>query len=201
MSIDPECVAAVERTGELLRALGHAVEESHPAALDGLFVRTAKAIGVLGGVARRAQVRWLAEIAGRELSAEDVDAESIATAAAAEGITEAEAAEAAETIRGAVAPIHKWWRGGYDLLVTPVLRQPPWPLGRTGGAADAGVFPGPFSFGGQPAMSLPLHWTASGLPVGVQLVGAVDRDDLLLRVAAQLEQAAPWLQRWPELAT
>jgi len=201
MSIDPECVAAVERTGQLLSAMGHAVEESHPAALDGLFVRTAKAISVLGGVARRAQMRWLAEIVGRELSAEDVDAESIATADAAEGITDAEAAEAAETVRRAVVPIHAWWHDGYDVLVTPVLRQPPWPLGRTGGAADAGVFPGPFSFSGQPAMSLPLHWAASGLPVGVQLVGAVDRDDLLLRVSAQLEQAAPWSQRWPELAT
>jgi amidase len=201
MSIDPECVAAVERTGELLRAVGHTVEASHPAALEGLFVRTAKAIGVVGVVARRAQVRWLAEIAGREISAEDVDAESIATAAAAEGVSDAEAAEAADTIRRAVAPIHGWWRDGCDVLVTPVLRQPPWPLGRTGGAADAGVFPGPFSFSGQPAMSLPLHWTASGLPVGVQLVGAVDRDDLLLRIAAQLEQAAPWSHRWPEIAT
>jgi amidase len=201
MSIDPECVAAVERTGELLRALGHQVEESHPEALEGLFVRTAKAIGVLGGVARRAQVRWLAEIAGREISAEDVDAESMAMAAASEGITDAEAAEAAETIRRAVAPIHAWWRDGHDVLVTPVLRQPPWPLGRTGGAADAGVFPGPFSFSGQPAMSLPLHGTASGLPVGVQLVGAVGRDGLLLRVAAQLERAASWSRRWPELAT
>ncbi len=197
MSIDAECVAAVEGTGELLRSLGHEVEESHPAALDGLFVRTAKAIGTLGGVARRAQVRWLTEIAGRELTADDVDAEAIATAAAAEAITDAQVAEAVETMKRVIAPIHDWWTEGHDVLVTPVLRQPPWPLGRTGGAADAGVFPGPFSFSGQPAMSLPLHWTPSGLPVGVQLVAAAGRDDLLLRVAARLEAARPWRHRWP----
>ncbi|TAK62280.1 MAG: amidase [Dehalococcoidia bacterium] len=199
MSVDAECVAAVERTGELLRALGHEVEESHPAALEGLFVRTAQAIGVLVGVGRRAQVGWLAGIAGRELTADDVDARSLATAAAAERITDGQAAEAVEAIKGAMAPIRDWWRDGHDLLVTPVLRQPPWPLGQTGGPTDGGSFPGPFSFSGQPAMSLPLHWTASGLPAGVQVVGAYGRDDLLLCVASQLEQAAPWAHRWPDV--
>jgi len=93
-----------------------------------------------------------------------------------------------------------WWASGYDLLVTPVLRQPPWPLGQRGGAADAGVFPAPFSFTGQPAMSLPLHWTPAGLPAGVQLVAAYGREDVLLRVAAQLEAASPWADRWPAIA-
>jgi amidase len=50
-------------------------------------------------------------------------------------------------------------------------------------------------------MSLPLHWTTAGLPVGVQLVSAYRREDVLFRVAAQLEAAAPWAQRWPAIAT
>ena len=80
-----------------------------------------------------------------------------------------------------------------------MARQPAWPLGSNKGAIDSGVFPPPFSFTGQPAMSLPLHHTDDGLPVGVQLVAACNADALLLQLAAQLERAAPWADRWPRL--
>jgi amidase len=60
-------------------------------------------------------------------------------------------------------------------------------------------FCAPFDVTGQPAISLPLHWNEQGLPIGVQLVAAYGREDVLLRVAVQLEVARPWAQRRPPI--
>ncbi len=100
-----------------------------------------------------------------------------------------------------------WW-DDHDLLVTPTLGAPPPELGwftadgpQAEGPRIAGFIPytAQFNMTGQPAVSLPLHWTPGGLPVGVQLVAAYGREDLLIRVASQLEQAAPWAGRRPRI--
>jgi amidase len=104
-----------------------------------------------------------------------------------------------------------FWADGHDLLVVPTSPEPPSPLGELGPDTDdpLGVllrmgalttFTFPFNVTGQPAVSLPLHWSADGLPIGVQLVAAFGREDVLLRVAAQLEQAAPWADRRPPVS-
>ena len=55
----------------------------------------------------------------------------------------------------------------------------------------------PFNTSGQPAINVPLHWNADGLPIGVQLVAAYGREDVLIQVASQLEAASPWAGRRP----
>ena len=60
-------------------------------------------------------------------------------------------------------------------------------------------FTAQFNVSGQPAISLPLDWSSDDLPVGVQFVGPIDDEALLLRVAGQLEVAAPWAERTPSI--
>jgi amidase len=114
-------------------------------------------------------------------------------------------------IHGFTRRLAAWWADGFDVLVTPTLPEPPAPLGffrpTRENPIEAGTrathyasFTSPFNMSGQPAISLPLHWTPDGLPVGVQLVAAYGREDVLLRLAAQLEDAAPWHHRRPPVS-
>jgi len=90
----------------------------------------------------------------------------------------------------------------------PVLAEPPLPLGSFDGPDDDPIFGlrraaayAPFTaianVTGQPAMSVPLHWTDDGLPIGAHFVGRFGDEATLLRLAAQLEQARPWAERRP----
>ena len=102
----------------------------------------------------------------------------------------------------------QWWADGWDLLLTPTLGEPPPELGVLNTAGRAvrrlrtrrdvhAVHPGLANQTGQPAISVPLAQGADGMPVGVHLVADYGREDVLLRVAAQLEAAAPWADRRP----
>ena len=94
----------------------------------------------------------------------------------------------------------QWWASGFDLLITPTMQQPPPRIGTAPPERQGeifGLFTMPCSVSGQPAISLPLHWSRDGLPFGVQLVAAYGREDVLIRVAAQLEAARPWSSRRP----
>ena len=116
------------------------------------------------------------------------------------------------TLRAYARRVVRWW-ADHDVLVTPTLAQPPIPLGSLqpdpgepalqtlDKAAAFTPFTPPFNVTGQPAVSLPLHQSADGLPIGVQLVGPPAGEEVLLSLAAQLEQAAPWIDRRPAVAS
>jgi amidase len=102
-----------------------------------------------------------------------------------------------------------WWDdAGIDVLVTPTIPELPWTLGQfaptpdnplAGVARSAAIVPfcAPFNVTGQPAVSLPLGWSDDGLPIGVQVVARHGAEDVLVRLAAQLEVAMPWADRHP----
>ncbi len=204
----PDCVTAAEGTARLLESLGHTVEESHPAALEDPEVFPAWTIVITSWMAR--DLDYLSRRTGRPIGETDVEAPNWAMAQIGRIWSASDYVNAVEDLRAHTRRIAQWWADGFDLLLTPTLASPPPPLGYfavrpddpLGGASRQSpfvVFTSPFNITGQPAISLPLHWNAAGLPVGVQLVAAYGREDLLLRVAAQLEQAQPWERRIPQV--
>ncbi len=201
----PDCVAAVASAIERLASLGHRVEDSYPAALeDGGFVAPFQAIVAVATAADLAV--WEAEM-GRPLTDADLERENVALRAIGQRITGPAYYAAEAWMHGYTRRMASWWADeGFDVLVTPVLGGPPPPLGwlrdpEEGTARFFSLmqFTPQFNMTGQPAMSLPLHWTADGLPVGVQFVAAYGREDLLIRLASQLEATCPWADRHPPI--
>jgi amidase len=105
----------------------------------------------------------------------------------------------------------EFWTG-HDVLLTPTLAKPPIEIGALRPAEgeppiqmllNSGAwvpFTPVFNVTGQPAISLPLHQSPSGLPIGVQFVGAPAAEEMLISLAAQLEQARPWAGRRPPVS-
>ncbi len=204
LAVDEECLAAARAAARALESLGHSVEESHPEALDEPKSIASYVVVVASSVAR-ALDSW-GEKLGRTLTAQDVEPMTWALAEQGRGIPAPRSVEAVEFVHGFGRRVAAWWEGGYDLLLTPTTaalaprigeltatREPP--LAPFLRAAPYGAFTSAFNLTGQPAISLPLHWAPHDMPVGAHLVAATGREDLLLRVAAQLVEALPWRGR------
>jgi amidase len=203
---DPACVRATEDTGRLLESLGHHVEPSHPGALDEAEVSQHFSMMYATGTAH--MLDTLSILAGRQIGPDDVDPLNWALAEMGRICSAAQYLATVDWLHGYSRRVASWWAAGFDLLLTPTLPEPPPPLGTfTPSRQDAvtvgmratqfAAFTSPFNMTGQPAVSLPLGATAANLPIGVQLVAAYGREDMLLRVAAQLEAARPWADRRP----
>jgi amidase len=200
VDVHAACRAGVALAGRLLEELGHDVDGAWPAARSQLWTRSFAAFGVISDATRPPMIRWVSERLGRAVDRGELDAAVFEAAARADARGPDDVAAARATVRDAVAPIATWW-DDHDLLVTPSTFQPAWPLGGDPGPREMGTLLAPFSLTGQPALSLPLHRTGDGLPVGVQIVGRRGADALLLRLAAELEAATDWTRHRPPALT
>ncbi len=196
----PECVAAVAHAAALLGALGHTVEPAEIATLhDPEWIARFLTIWAVGVAA---QLSDASRTLGRAIGPEEVEVLTHALGELGRMVPGAVYAESWTWLHRASRRIAEFWTT-YDLWLTPTVTEPPPPLGTFRSPPDdplAGIFragafapfTAPFNTTGQPACSIPLYQNAAGLPIGVQLVAAYGREDLLLQVAAQLEAAQPF---------
>ena len=203
------CVRAVERAAEGLQQAGHHIEYSHPAALDEMAETTHNFTIVVASWVAAALDEWGA-LVGQAVPSDEVEPSTWALAEVGRTMPASVYVGALKWVGTYTRRMAAWWDDGFDVLVTPTLGAPPPPIGYL--AAPEGdplgnmekllsliPYTPPFNMTGQPAISLPLYWTDDDLPVGVQLVGAYGREDLLLGVAAQLEHILPWHERRPRV--
>lgn len=203
---DVECVAAAEDAARLLQDLGHTVEVASPAALDepGLLDQFMAVLMT----SLLVELADIARIVGREVTADDVERITWTYAEMGRDITGVQYLQSLDAARAWTRRVATWWSDdGFDLLLTPTLAAPPAllgfladsdnPLEAAGRAVSYAAYTAPFNVTGQPAMSVPTYFATSNLPIGVQLVAAYGREDLLFRLAAQLEAARPWADRRP----
>jgi amidase len=208
--LHPDCVSAVRAAASMLEGLGHIVEPAWPACLaDTSLVEQFMA---LWATQMAMAARGFGETLGREMTVDDIEPVNWVLAQQAQRLTAVDyavAQAAGWTFRRA---LQAWWADGWDVLVSPTLAEPPLPLTEfennpeqpTAPMRRAGQFAAftpPFNMSGQPAISLPLYRNVEGLPVGVQLAAAYGREDVLIRVAAQLESAHPWVSDHPAIPT
>lgn len=202
IAIAPECLAAVERTARLCRELGHEVVEAPLPDLDySGFVRahgTVLATNIVLAVQTRLAIR------GRELRDDDLEPVIRDGLSVGRELTATQYVDSINRFH-AIGRAIEAAMTDFDLVLTPTLAQLPAKLGDLALEGEFWAFREKVSryatflavinASGQPAASLPLDWTESGVPVASQLIGHFGREDQILRLAAELERAAPWTGR------
>lgn len=205
--VHSECVRGVVQTAELLAELGHTVEEAAP---DYDIEPLQLAMRTVIGANVRNVLDLRGHVLGREVTPHDVETISWAWSELGKHCSATDYAHCIHIIHGVGRRFGDFFQT-YDLLLSPTLAAPPLPLGRCNmmsedlnaylGELNACIpFTPPFNLAGNPAASLPLHWTDDGLPVGIQLGADFGDEATLFRISAQLEQARPWYDRRPDLS-
>ena len=202
--LDPECRKAVLGAAKLCETLGHRLEPQK-LPIDNGSMRDAFLTVINVSIART--LADAARTLGREVGEKDVEPITWGMMQAGKKtdvIAYSRAIAASHQVGLAMARFHE----KYDVILSPVLAKPPVPLGVLSLSpqnaqafakeiTEFGPYTALYNVTGQPSMSVPLHWTPDGLPVGVMFSGRFGEDALLLRLAAQLEKAQPWAGRRP----
>ena len=191
----------MEETGKLLESLGHTVELAHPAVLDD--PKTPSIFNRIWPVRLLSALQSFERKLEKRAGPDNLDPDTLYWLDRARGVSATDYLIALEDMDAFTRAFAGWWQS-YDVLVSPVTGTVTPKLGELG--TDPArmktfalwwPFTAFFNMSGQPAISLPLHWASDGMPVGVQLGAAYAREDVLIRLAAQLEHAHPWAQRVP----
>lgn len=204
-----DCVTAVHEAAALLSDLGHEVFERD---LTELTPRVGSAIGRTYGAAVDWVIRYWTRELGRPPEPEELEPLTRLYWRRGEHVSGGELLMAQTTIQEfsrALAAVTDR-PDGIDAWLSPTLAEPPPLLGELvaddpavaeARAAELVAFPLVVAnLTGRPAMSVPLAWSGEGLPVGVHLMGSFGGEGLLLRLAAQLEEARPWAGLWPPVS-
>ena len=202
--VDPECAAAARAAAQLCERLGHHVEEARPEIETGSW-RQATRVIVAANVTFNLEAR--AAALGRPLAEDDVERMTWDRVVDGRRMSAADYARSIWIVHRVGRAVARFFQR-YDILLTPTMCKPPHPLGVLDmsttdpdaylAAVFASIgFTSLFNSSGNPAMTLPLAMSASGLPLGVQAVGRFGDEATLFRLASQLELAAPWTTRRP----
>jgi len=204
--VHPDCVKGVEATAKLLGELGHEVEEAAPQLPIEVLSNSFMALWA-SGLALQIDVQ--AMLTGRVPSDNELEGLTWGLYQAGKQVTAVQYQMAIAQIQIMSRLVARFMER-YDAWLTPTLGAPPLKLGtidiheRDPQKAFAPVidyvpFTALENATGQPAISLPLHWSADGLPVGMMFAGRFGEEALLLRLAAQLEEARPWKDKHPKI--
>lgn len=203
---DPECRAAALSAAELCRELGHQVDEAAPV-IDA--ERLGQATGTIVGANVRANLEERAEALGRAWTENDVEPITRAMVRNSEKVTASDYARAVRTVHAAGRVVASFFQD-YDILLSPTMACLPKPLGvlslateereaYLGHLMETIGYTQLMNVAGNPAMSVPLSWSRSGLPIGLQFAAPFGDEGTLYRLAGQLEEARPWRDRRPEI--
>ena len=203
--VAPQCSRAAADAAKLCESLGHHVQEIElPIDPREFFASTR----IIMGTGTVMQVVNREQELGRKVTENDLEPVIWQRYQSSRGYTAEQFSEAVRGVEKATRQIALLQRD-FDVLLSPTLAAPPVKLGKLslnqGTAAfekeaiNVSAFTMLYNATGQPAMSVPLHWTPEGLQIGVMFSGRYGEEGLLFQLAGQLEQASPWFKKIPPL--